>query len=852
LNPSHGLVDTRKPQELPQVDIIPTGCIPLRRASLNGACEASYDPAPGVLSGETGLSNSEEPTAAPAATTARTFTVKAILAGLIGGLAIGWFNSFNTATVRNPDLISNHLPTGALMIVILLAAVWNPLAGRLARSLAFSPRELVVTLFLTLVCCWLPASGFYRYFHRMVVIPAVLEPGKPNWQREGTLSFIPEKLFPLLRNPERFAQVAALQRQPQVDPVIAEILNRMPPAALEIEPVTPDISARHLEETRESLAVAAKHDPELLSAKQLADTLPSLAPTAGDTSAYALAFRSMRTTYLEVLPAAKREYERVYGGFTQGLAVGDRKVPFAELPWNAWLPTLAYWGPLVLLFMVCIVALSLIVHRQWSKHEQLSYPLATVMTSLVERPEGSLLPGILSNKMFWWGFFPILAYHACNYSATWFPAYVPRIDLTWGFTAELRAWFPVLNNVSDPWVTWGRISFLLVALSFFISSEMSLSMGLSSIVLLLVGVQTYQWTGGSPDTESARGGAYIAYAGILLYAGRTYYGMVLKKALGLGALVEADREPVWAARFFLLGFGAFIGLLIGPFGVDWLIAILFAITVMVLFLVLTRIICETGAPMMQAGWYPGTLLASTLGIGAVGAVPLVMICYLQPILAQDPREALMPYVANGLKVAENTGVRRSPLALLGFGAMAIALVVCFISLTKGIYNDGSSYDTWAHQYVPVIHLDAATRGLSQLSDTGQMESSSAAHGLTKLTLISTTGHVRELTWFFIGAGAVLFFGIMRFNFTWWPLHPVLFLVWGSYPAMVSWPSFLLGWAIKQLVVKFAGGKTYNQLKPLFLGIILGEIIAIACTIVIGVSYYLSTGANPKTYWILAG
>ena len=798
------------------------------------------------------MSSSDESTSAAAVTTTRTFTVKAILAGLAGALAIGWFNSFNTVTVRNPDLISNHLPTGALLVVILLAAVWNPLVGRISRNLAFSPRELVVTLFLTLVCCWLPASGFYRYFQRMVILPAVVEPGKPNWQREKTLDYIPEHLFPLLRNPERFAQVAALQRQPPADPVVATVLDRIPAEVFDAGPLPAHISGRQLEETRQALAAAVKQDPSLMAAKQLVDGLPGLAPTAEDASAYAVAFRSTQAIYLEVLPAAKREYDRTYGGFTQGLAVGDRKVPFAELPWNAWMPALAYWGPLVLLFMVCIVALSLIIHRQWSKHEQLSYPLATVMTSLVERREGTLLPSILSQHMFWWGFFPILAYHAFNYSATWFPSYVPLIDLSWNFSPELKAWFPVLINVPDPWVSWGKISFLLVALSFFISSEMSLSMGLSSIVLLLVGVQTYQLTGSSPDTESARGGAYIAYAAILIFAGRTYYWMVLKKALGLGLMEEADREPVWAARLFLLGFAGFLGLLIGPFGIDWLIAILFAITVMVLFLVLTRIICETGAPMMQAGWYPGTLLASTLGIGAIGAVPLVMICYLQPILTQDPREALMPYVANGLKVAENTGVRRTPLAWLGFGAMAIALVICFISWTKGIYNDGSSYDTWAHTFVPAIHLDTATRGLSQLSDTGQMASASSASGLEKLTLISTTGHVRELTWFFIGAGAVLFFSVMRFNFSWWPLHPVLFLVWGCYPALVSWPSFLLGWAIKQLVVKFAGGKAYNQLKPLFLGIIIGEIIAIASTIVIGVAYYLSTGANPKTYWILFG
>ena len=36
-----------------------------------------------------------------------------------------------------------------------------------------------------------------------------------------------------------------------------------------------------------------------------------------------------------------------------------------------------------------ILALSLVVHRQWSEHEQMTYPLATVATAMVNTPIGS-------------------------------------------------------------------------------------------------------------------------------------------------------------------------------------------------------------------------------------------------------------------------------------------------------------------------------------------------------------------------------------------------------------------------------------------------------------------------------
>ena len=797
------------------------------------------------------MSTSAESTPTAAIGQTRAFTVKALVFGLAGAVAIAWVNNFNGNFLHSPDLIGNHLPIGPLALIMLVGVLWNPLLGRWFRPLLFNPREMTVVLVIMMTCCWLPASGFYRYFQKMVAMPAIQLPGKPNWQTNDVLGHVPEHLFPLLRDPERFALVTTLEAQPVAEVPAREVLSIIDTSALAAEPLTADVDSKALEVTRVRLA-AKGAEARWVSAKTFADGLTTLVPAQGDQSSYAVAFRTVREGYQQRLPAARREYERVYGGFVQGLAVGDRKVSLDEIPWSPWLHAMAYWTPMVLLFMVLIVAMSLIVHRQWSRHEQISYPLATVTTALVETAPGQTVPAILANRLFWFGFLPILALHMLNYAAVWFPSHVPRIELGWGFGGELRNIFPVLNNVSDPWVTWGKISFLIVGLSYFISSEMSLSMGLSSFALLIVNLQTYSLTGGSPDTESARAGAYVAYAGILLYTGRTYYWAVLVKALGLRTLEDADREPVWAARIFILAFIGFVLVLAGPFGMDWFIATLFTLITMILFLVFTRIICETGTPFMQAGWYPSTLLTSTLGFSALGSIPLVMICYLSPILTQDPREALMPYMQTGLKMAENTGVRRTPLAWIAFGAMAIALVVCFVSWTKGIYQDGSFNDGWASIYVPSLHLDAASRGLEMLSDTGQQVTANTTSGIAKIGLISTAGHAREITWIGLGALAVIVFSTLRFSFGWWPLHPVIFLVWGAYPMLCSWPSFMLGWAIKQLVVKFSGGKAYNQLKPMFIGVILGEIFAVAIVILVGFLYYLSTGTIPKSYWILPG
>jgi len=53
---------------------------------------------------------------------------------------------------------------------------------------------------------------------------------------------------------------------------------------------------------------------------------------------------------------------------------------------------------------VATLALSLLVHRQWADHEQLSYPLAQISSSLLARSRGRRFPDLFHSKLFFWGF----------------------------------------------------------------------------------------------------------------------------------------------------------------------------------------------------------------------------------------------------------------------------------------------------------------------------------------------------------------------------------------------------------------------------------------------------------------
>ena len=541
----------------------------------------------------------------------------------------------------------------------------------------------------------------------------------------------------------------------------------------------------------------------------------------------------------------------VYRGFFQGLGRGDMGVPFSSVPWHAWAAPLMYWGPAIILLSVCGIALSFLVHRQWSEHEQLSYPLAQVMSALTARKEGIGIPDLFRNRLFWWGFIPVFILYVLEYLHQWFPMRVPGLNVLF---PNLKSWnvpltqlFPILKQSDYCWYLCGQtLYFSVIGAAYFVASEIGLTMGLSQILHVLFGVWFFTVTGAPisarNDMGIMRGGAYLAYAAVLLYTGRAYYGAVLRKAFLWRPRTEEDRIPVLAARLLALSFAGFTGMLV-LMGLDWLIALLFALLTLLLFLVFTRIICETGVPFMQAHWWPSSFLVTILGPAAVGPGPLVLIGFFGTILIQDPRECLMPYVATGLKMADDAKIKISKLFGVLTVAVVVALAVGFISTTWAMYNYGAITDQgYASKSVPTATFNQAAQQISELTETGMMTQSQALTGLKKLKLWAPDpGDMGLLA---SGAGLVLLFSLLRFRFARFPLHPVLFLVWGVYATSMVWASFLVGWAAKTLVVRFGGGKVYHQLRPLFIGLIAGELFIVGIAIVIDLLYYGLTGKPP--------
>ena len=568
-----------------------------------------------------------------------------------------------------------------------------------------------------------------------------------------------------------------------------------------------------------------------------------------------------------ILGAPKGEGGLLAGGEADPFAVeilqqgwhGKRLLGLTGLPWETWGPTLKLWGGVAILMALAALCLVLVVHPQWSKRELLAYPIARFVEEVTAPAPNSQTPAVLTSKLFWYGFAALLILHLINGLNAWdAERFFIKIPRGFDFSA-LRTLFPMASRVDASWgLWWPPIYLSVVAFAFFLNTDVSLSIGLSNLAwvvfgsfLISAGLTAQSAYFGAENFNLLLFGAYLGMAIVLLYVGRRYYLNVAASAVGLPRKADTPAYATWAARGLVVCLGLAVFLLVRG-GLDWFLALVLVLLVLLTVLVITRINAETGAPFLQAYWLPAPIIAAVLGARAVSPQGYIMLAIATVILVGDPRETLMPYLANALRIGENTA-KASParvgrwllvMVIVGF---AVALVVTLLFQ----YNLGFNYrDGWTTRSLPEQVFNAITAHVSKLAAHGQVEEATVTGGLEALKHINP--EPATLVWIGVGLALVVLFSVARLRISWWFIHPVLFLVWGTYPMGQMSASFFIGWAIKAVTVKLGGAKGYQNVKPFMVGVIAGEVLAALGWLVAGSAYYWLTGKVPPSYGILPG
>ncbi|MBN2451993.1 MAG: hypothetical protein JXR77_16520 [Lentisphaeria bacterium] len=567
------------------------------------------------------------------------------------------------------------------------------------------------------------------------------------------------------------------------------------------------------------------------------------------------------TSALDLVPKrmladVSRDEDTALGGFVQGLGEGSTHIRFREIPWTAWHRAFLFWGPLLYTVVLALTGLALVVHRQWTAHEQIPYPIVTFAESILPRP-GRLWGDAFGSRLFWIAAGAVFLVHMNNYAARWWPDHLIPVRLQFDFR-PLVPLFPAFARGGGWGIAYPRLLFTVVGFAYFLSSELSLSMGLAPYAYaFFVGTCVgYGLTVGGNFfaleniERGLYGGAYLGIGLVMLYNGRRYYSSVLRGCFGIRRGDRAEPYAIWGARLLLVASVAFV-LQLASVGIDWQLAVLYTFFFMLISLVLSRVVAETGAFFIHCYFYPCALLVTFLGPMAFDPKTLAVMFLVTVVLMIDPREIFMPFAVHAFALLERSKVRFGPPAGWGLAAVILGLVVAVSATLYWQYDRGaiSVGDGWSLNVMrwPFDNAAKLEQRLEALGHSGP-DMPAPPGGWARFTRAKP--HVAGVVAFVSALSLVLIFTFCRMRFPRFPLHPVLFLLLGSYQSRYMGFSFLVGWFVKTMMVKYGGAHMYARAKPLMIGLIAGEMAAGAVTMIIGGVYYWVQGVPPMSYIIL--
>jgi hypothetical protein len=306
--------------------------------------------------------------------------------------------------------------------------------------------------------------------------------------------------------------------------------------------------------------------------------------------------------------------------------------PGSAIPWDTWVGPLFYWFLFFAAISSLLVCLSVILHRQWSVHERLEYPMAQVPLQMIERsPHGPMaqIGPLYRNKWTWIGFAVpavILSLKGLNFH---FPS-VPMVNLTYFGS------LPLFDMQLGLGVTWAWIGF-----SYLVNLDISLSIWLFYLISKLqdnafvtFGIAPTEKLssmsqGATADLSHQGMGACVVFVLYGLWVARRHLADVLRKAWRPREGID-DSEELVSYRTAVIGFVVSLvvmGAWLWQSGIPLWIVPLFLGICLVFYIMITRVIATAGIATARSPMITAFVLISGLGSSTIGAAGLTAFAF---------------------------------------------------------------------------------------------------------------------------------------------------------------------------------------------------------------------------------
>lgn len=512
----------------------------------------------------------------------------------------------------------------------------------------------------------------------------------------------------------------------------------------------------------------------------------------------------------------------LYSGIEGGLDMTWWEV-FTRVPWAAWVMPLCWWGLFMVMVYAALLGLVGLFSHQWIENEKMNFPLLRVPEVLSEESESGSLLRYFTHSYFLIGFSIPLLLHLLNGLHTYFPEvpqvptlilaqpYIPREGLLSGFYKTKIYIYPAF--IGFAFLASKQISFSLW--SFFLMG--GLLPGLLQVVgwrLPAAALGTSFGPGLAKVEEMQMIGASAVFFLFIVWLARDYLRLVLLSFLRLRRGIEDAHgllSPRTSLALFLAGFAGVTAWLTFM-GMDLFATFLFMIVCFVVQLVSARLICQCGLPYYNLAIAPSDGFLTFLDTRLIAPLTLYLGAVVEKMTFLDLREAAAPSFFHASKASD--GSRPANRFLWGIAwAVVVGAGVSFVAMLVLYYKFGISSlpDDWAVETTRRVHENVAEL-LARPEQSKHWSMLFAFIGAAVMALLVTGYHA----------------------FIWWPLHPIGYLTTYSAAMQILWFGFFIGWLCNTLVLRYGGVNRFNEVRRLFIGMIVGDLTMALAWLIVGI------------------
>lgn len=482
----------------------------------------------------------------------------------------------------------------------------------------------------------------------------------------------------------------------------------------------------------------------------------------------------------------------------------------------SWAIPLVWW--ITFYFAIFVVGISAMVmlRKQWVEHERLTFPLAQIPLLLVDGADSKQwLPGIMSSRLFWYGFGITLALHLWNI-AGYFDI-VPPIRIGMSNTGSFRI------AESFPAIPF-KFSFLAAGVAYFTNLNVLSSMWMFFLTMTVQ--EGLMARIGVPNTaavvKSQHAGGFFIFVLFSLWMARRHLKDVILKAFGKAPHVDDSRE-FFSYRKAVIGFG--LGLL---YIVCWLyttgmslgiIAFMMG-SLLLMWVGVTRIVAETGLVFLDLPYEAHDFTVQVIGSGSISSQDLTTLA-LGETYARNWRTLGMCAMAHFTKVDYETGNKNKG----AFSTLSLALIAAFVvavgyTLYLGYEVSGAS------NFIEPAFKAGATRPYNNL-----------VKFINNRQALTGT----EMSFFGLGGLISALLIMAHHRLPWWGLHPIGFAVVKS-PFMVSsFTAIFTAWLVKSILLRLGGIELYRKAIPAVIGMLVAFVLSVFLSYVVDLIWFPQNG-----------